>query len=228
MFRSPSQQAQQLPQNKVLLSPDSLFLQAVWFISIQMKFNSVFRVLLGLSSLLVIGTYYLPLWEIYLWAPQYPEGLSVTIWYNDIKGDIDVINGLNHYIGMRHIKPEMFPEFSYLKYIIGAFIVWGLSVAIIGRVKLLIAFCTTCLIGGIVALADFYRWGYDYGHNLDPKAPINIPGMAYQPPVIGYKDLLNFRALSIPTDGGWIIVGVGVIGFAALIFHYIVTKKKNA
>lgn len=193
-----------------------------------MKFNIAFRILLGLSSLLVISTYFLPLWAISLWAPQYPEGLTIEIWFNDVKGDVDVINGLNHYIGMKHIKPEMFPEFIYLKYIIAAFIVFGLSVAIIGTVKALKVFCTVSILGGITALADFYRWGYDYGHNLDPTAPINVPGMSYQPPVLGYKDLLNFTALSIPDTGGWIIVGVGAIAFMALAFYWFSQKKIKA
>jgi copper chaperone NosL len=193
-----------------------------------MKFNIVFRILLGLSSILVISTYFLPLWAISLWAPQYPEGLTIEIWFNDVKGDVDVINGLNHYIGMKHIKPEMFPEFIFLKYIIAAFIAFGLSVAIIGTVKALKVFCITSVLGGITALADFYRWGYDYGHNLDPTAPINVPGMSYQPPVLGYKDLLNFTALSIPDLGGWIIVAVGAIAFIALAYHWFSQRKIKA
>jgi len=193
-----------------------------------MKFNIVFRILLGLSSLLVISTYFLPLWAISLWAPQYPEGLTIEIWFNDVKGDVDIINGLNHYIGMKHIKPEMFPEFIFLKYIIAAFIAFGLGVAIIGTVKALKVFCTVSVLGGIIALADFYRWGYDYGHNLDPTAPINVPGMSYQPPVLGYKDLLNFRAFSIPDVGGWIIVAVGTIAFMALAFHWFSQRKIKA
>ena len=63
---------------------------------------------------------------------------------------------------------------------------------------------------GIIAMIDFYRWNYDYGHNLDPNAAIKVPGMAYQPPLIGYKQLLNFGAYSIPDTGGWIFIGAGV------------------
>jgi copper chaperone NosL len=190
-----------------------------------MKFNNVFRILLGLSSLLVIACLFLPLWEIYLWAPQYPEGLSIQIWHNDLKGDVDIINGLNHYIGMKHIKVEMFPEFMFLKYILIAFVLYGLFVAINGSVKWLKIFCASSALGGVIALADFYRWGYDYGHNLDPTAPIQVPGMAYQPPVIGYKDLLNFKALSMPSEGGWIIISVGIIAFMALGFTWFKQKK---
>ncbi len=57
---------------------------------------------------------------------------------------------------------------------------------------------------------DFYRWEYNYGHNLDPSAAIRVPGMSYQPPLIGYKQLLNFGAYSIPDAGGWIFLGVAL------------------
>ncbi len=189
------------------------------------KIHIVFRSLLAISSLAVIAGYYLPLWEIGLIAPQYPEGLSIYIWHNNITGDIDIINGLNHYIGMKHIKVEMFPEFSYIRYIIAGMIALGLFVSIMGNKIWLKIYCVVILICGITALADFYRWGYDYGHNLDTTAPIQIVGMAYQPPIIGYKELLNFTALSLPASGGWIFVCVALIAFTALFFEWFNDRK---
>ena len=73
---------------------------------------------LYVASLSLIATYFLPLWRIDLWAPQYPEGLSMQIWLNKLSGQVEIINGLNHYIGMAHIKEEMFPEFKFLSYIV--------------------------------------------------------------------------------------------------------------
>jgi len=67
------------------------------------------------------------------------------------------------------------------------------------------------LLGAVAALGDFYRWGYEYGHNLDPNAAIQVPGMSYQPPVIGYKNLLNFGAWSLPDVGGWVFVVAGAM-----------------
>src|SRR5690606_31707096 len=68
-----------------------------------------------------------------------------------------------------------------------------------------------------LGLFDFYRWGYDYGHNLDPKAAISVPGMSYQPPIIGYKSLLNFVAYSGPDSGGWVLILAGAIAAALLV-----------
>jgi copper chaperone NosL len=191
------------------------------------KIHFGFRVLLAFGALTIIACYFLPLWQIKLWAPQYPEGLGIEIWHNDLKGDVDVINGLNHYIGMKLLKPEMFPEFAFLKYIIAGFVLYTLFTAWKGNRKWLQIYCIVIGISGLIALGDFYRWGYDYGHNLDPHAPIQVPGMAYQPPVIGYKVLLNFTALSMPDTGGWLIVGLGILSYMILFVDKIKSRKKR-
>lgn len=184
------------------------------------------RFVIAFASLAMLGSYFFPLWRIELWAPQYPEGLAMQIWHNKIGGDIEIINGLNHYIGMRHIKQEMFPEFQILPFLIAFFVVFGLIVAFVGKRKVLMAYLATMVVAGGVALGDFYRWGYDYGHNLDPNAAIKVPGMAYQPPVLGYKTLLNFGAYSIPDLGGWIFIGAGVLVAFVLAYELYLDKKQ--
>ncbi|MBK7360447.1 MAG: hypothetical protein IPI96_14625 [Saprospiraceae bacterium] len=134
--------------------------------------------------------------EFDLFAPQYPEGLTMKIWLNTLKGDVEIINGLNHYIGMRHIKVEMFPEFEFLIYVVGFYILLGLLVAYFGRLAILFWYIVFTAFGGVFAMFDFYRWGYDYGHNLDETAAIKVPGLSYQPPLLEYKRLLNFDAYS--------------------------------
>lgn len=166
---------------------------------------------LYVASLSLIATYFLPLWRIDLWAPQYPEGLSMQIWLNKLSGQVEIINGLNHYIGMAHIKEEMFPEFKFLSYIVAFYIAFGLLTAFLKNRKMLISYLVLLILAGVAALYDFWSWGYEYGHNLSPDAAIKVPGMSYQPPLIGYKELLNFGAYSIPDAGGWVFVAVGVI-----------------
>lgn len=160
-----------------------------------------------------------PTWKIYLFAPQYPEGLSLTIWLTKITGNVDSINNLNHYIGMKPISREMFPEFDFLVYIAGAYIAFGLLVSVTGSKKLLLVFLIAGILGGAAALADFYRWGYDYGHHLDPGAAIKVPGMSYQPPLIGHKQLLNFDAYSYPAAGAWIFLANVVMAGIILFFE---------
>jgi copper chaperone NosL len=80
----------------------------------------------------------------------------------------------------------------------------------------------------VLSMVDFWRWEYDYGHTLDPHAAIQVPGMSYQPPLLGYKELLNFGAFSIPGTGGWIFFGVGIILVAATTAQIILSRKKKS
>jgi copper chaperone NosL len=184
------------------------------------------RVLVALAALLMVSAYFVPLWQILMWAPQYPEGLELDIWINNITGDVKIISALNHYIGMKHIEVEMFPEFTYMIYIVGFLIGFGLLAAIINRRMMLWSFMGLLALTGIAALVDFWLWGYDYGHNLDPTAAIVVPGMSYQPPLIGTKQLLNFTAFSGPDIGGWIFVVSAVMTIAALVVEIKSNKKR--
>lgn len=185
------------------------------------KLHPLTRILTALCALLMISAFYVPLWQILMWAPQYPEGLEMKIWIDDISGDVKIISALNHYIGMRPIDVSMFPEFAYMKYILVGIISVGLLAALINRRPGLLIFVVIVIAAGIAALVDFYMWGYDYGHNLDPAAPIVVPGMAYQPPLIGYKQLLNFTAYSGPDIGGWIFFIIGLLLVGLLILEYV-------
>lgn len=189
------------------------------------KLSVLSRVLITLASLALIAVFFLPAWRIDLFAPQYPEGLTMNIWINGLTGDVDIINGLNHYIGMKHITVDMFPEFSYLKYVVLFFMAFGLIVAITGRRKLLFAYLLLTIIGGALAMYDFYSWGYDYGHNLDPTAPIQVPGLSYQPPLLGHKRLLNFDAYSLPDAGGWIVITAGILAFVVWALEWYRHRK---
>jgi hypothetical protein len=90
--------------------------------------NSISRnstAMLILSGLCILSAIFLPIWSIYLDAPQYPEGLGLSIYANKLGGDVDIINGLNHYIGMKTLHAEEFIEFTVLPYIIGFF--WNIG-----------------------------------------------------------------------------------------------------
>lgn len=163
-----------------------------------------------------------PLWRIDLTAPQYPEGLGLKIYPHKIGGDVDVVNGLNHYIGMKTLHTSDFIEFALLPYIIGFFALFLLLTALLRKRWLLYTWLVLFVLFGIVAMYDFYRWEYDYGHNLDPNAAIVVPGMAYQPPLIGFKQLLNFGAYSFPDVGGYIFL---IVGLLMVIVAYSEWKK---
>ncbi len=185
------------------------------------KLSNLSKGLLVLAALLFIGTIFLPFWKIDLIAPQYPEGLALLIYADRLAGDVEIINGLNHYIGMATLHTEDFIEFSILRYILGFFVLFILATALIGRKKMLYLLFASFLSFGLLALADFYRWNYNYGHNLDPTAAIIVPGMSYQPPIFGYKQLLNFGAYSMPNSGGILFIATGLI----ILFVVLYEKK---
>ena len=189
------------------------------------------RILVAFASGALIAVFFLPAWRIDLFAPQYPEGLTMNIWINGLSGDVDIVNGLNHYIGMKHITVDMFPEFQFLPYVVGFYMLLGLIVAITGKRRYLFIYLVLTVLGGIAAMLDFYKWGYNYGHNLDPTAPIQVPGLSYQPPLIGHKRILNFDSYSFPDAGGWIVIGASILAFTVWFaewYRHRKLVKKNA
>jgi copper chaperone NosL len=183
------------------------------------------RTLVLLSGVLLVVVLFVPLWQIELNAPQYPEGLVLKMYPHKIGGNVDVINGLNHYIGMKTLHTEDFIEFTILPYIVGFFALFCFVVFFLKKQKWLIVLFTLFVIFGIIAMIDFWRWEYAYGHDLNPEAPIQVPGMAYQPPLIGYKQLLNFGAYSIPDVGGILFILVGLLLLVALLIPWYKKRK---
>lgn len=180
------------------------------------------RILLSVCAVALLGVLFVPMWRMELNAPQYPEGLILMIYANKLGGSVDIINGLNHYIGMKTLHDKDFIEFKVLPGIIIFFSVVFLLVAFVGKRKWMYLLFTLFVLFGVIAMIDFWRWEYQYGHDLNPDAAIRIPGMAYQPPLIGFKQLLNFGAYSVPDIGGWIFIGVG----AVLLFLVVLERKR--
>ena len=186
------------------------------------------KIIVIAASLILILSFFFPIWYIDLEAPQYPEGIGLEIWLNKIAGqkpnDLANINGLNHYIGMKEINPDAIPEMKIMPFIIIFLIVFGLISGISGKRSLVYIWIVLFFVVAAVGLYDFYMWEYNYGHNLNPHAAIEVPGMAYQPPLIGSKMLLNFNATSMPHIGSWILVLTVVLAAVAL---YLDKKNKT-
>lgn len=194
--------------------------------------NPLSKKILLFASLILVLTYFFPLWNINLEAPQYPEGIGLRIWLDQITGlkenDLQNINGLNHYIGMAKINPDDIPELKIMPYAIGLMILFGLFNAIKGNQKSVIIWLIFFIILGVIGLYDFYTWEYNYGHNLDPTAPIKVPGMTYQPPLLGSKQLLNITAISVPAISAYIIFTSILVTVVALVINFKNNKSAEA
>lgn len=183
------------------------------------------RILALLSALLMAGSFFVPIWRISLDAPQYPEGLGMVIWIHRMTGegpnDIQNVNLLNHYIGMRPIAPNEIPELRYMPWILGGIVVLTAAIYWIPRVYMALLSVVAIAISALAGLGDFWKWEYDYGHYLNPDAPIRIEGMTYQPPLLACKQLMNITACSYPHVGSILI-------FAALgILIYILVQERS-
>ena len=177
--------------------------------------------ILALSSLGAVFLF--PLWQILLDAAQFPGGLQLHIWINKISGTdkyiLQNINILNHYIGMKSIHPDSIPELKYFPMVVYGLLTLGGVVVVIDKAWAYLTWPVLISLLGILGIYDFYLWLYDYGHNLDPTAPIKVEGMTYQPPLFGAKDLLNFYVQSYPH---W---GAAFLGLAVLLAFLAYIKK---
>lgn len=163
------------------------------------------RLVMAASALILLLVFVFPIWSISLDAPQYPEGIGLNIRINNIEGkqpnDLQNINGLNHYIGMKPIHPDSIPELRWMPPIFATIVILGLFAAWMDKTAIYFGWVSLFVLLALVGLADFWYWEYDYGHDLSSEAPIKVPGMSYQPPLIGTKQLLNMRTTSMPHIG---------------------------
>jgi len=184
------------------------------------------KVLMIVGSLLLLSLFAFPLWNITLKAPQYPIPLGMDIWINKITGahenDINSINLMNHYVGMKEI-PEHMEEFDIFPIAIVSMVVLGIIFGFVGNRKLYLAWFILMIVLGAAGMYDFYLWEYDYGHNLNPKAAIKIPGQAYQPPLFGSKQILNFTAISLPHIGAYLMF----LGMSLSFSAFFVAKREK-
>jgi copper chaperone NosL len=177
------------------------------------------------AALLPLLLFAFPMWRITLTAPQYPQGINLYIWINQITGDspstLQNINILNHYVGMKFIVPDSIPELKYFPFVTIGIIILGLVAFLTKNPKLFLSWAIFFTLIGALGIYDFYLWEYDYGHNLLDTAPIKIPGQVYQPPLFGSKMLLNFKADSYPALGG-ISAGISIfLGYLSFFLRKI-------
>ena len=178
-----------------------------------------------LAGILMISLFIWPMWNITLLAPQYPDGVHMHIYVNKIggatPGTLQNVNILNHYIGMKKITPESIPELKFMPPIVIFFIITAFLVAWLDKKWMYWTWIVSLIAILGVGLYDFYLWEYDYGHSLDPKAPMKFEGESFQPPLIGRKEIINFTAISMPHIAGYLL-GLGTV--LAMFATYLKTR----
>ena len=167
----------------------------------------------------------LPVWTMRLWAPQYPEGLKLEIYSDTIRGDLDKINTLNHYVGMHAITPNDFKEFTYMPLALTLFGIMALMAALANRRDVALIGWLAFTLFAAVMFRDYANWLYHYGHDLDPRAAIKLD--TFTPPMVGYKRMANFRVWSLPDLGG-ILLGVAwLLGPLVVLLDWIARRRSS-
>ena len=181
------------------------------------------RLLIVAAALLLIAVYIFPLWNLTMFAPQYPEGLRLDIYSYKLVGgnggqDVPEINILNHYIGMRDLVTDDFTEFKWLPFAVGALGLLYLRAAVMGTVGGLLDVLVLNVYFSAFALWSFGYKMYVYGHNLSPTAAVKVA--PFMPPMFGSKQLANFEVYSYPQAASYAMGLSSLLLLAALFMAW--------
>lgn len=168
------------------------------------------RLLLLIAVGCIAASFFFPLWHIHLEAPQYREGLDLWIHGHKLEAgndglDLGEINSLNHYIGMQPVEEADFAEMDVIPFALGFFIIFGLRTVVIGSMTNLIDHLVMFSYFSLYALLTFLYRMYSYGHDLDPKAPINPD--PFWPALVGTKQIANMTQTSLPDVASYLLIG---------------------
>ncbi|HET8541422.1 MAG TPA: hypothetical protein VFL83_16215 [Anaeromyxobacter sp.] len=171
------------------------------------------RALALAAALLVLPTFFLPLWNLTMFAPQYQDGLRLDIYSYKLQGgnagqDLKEINLLNHYIGMRDLAPDDFTEFKWMPFVLGVLALVFLRAVVVGRMLDLVDALVLFGYFGLFSLWSFAYKLYRYGHDLAPTAAVRID--PFMPPLLGGQQLANFEVYSYPAAASWALAGTGL------------------
>jgi small neutral amino acid transporter SnatA (MarC family) len=179
------------------------------------------RLWILIAILCLAASFFFPLWHINLVAPQYRDGLDLWIYAYQLVGgnegqDLVEINLLNHYIGMQEIQEADFFEMRIIPFALGFFIVVGLRTIVFGRMSNLIDHLVVLAYFSLFSLATFIYRLYSYGHDLNPRAPIDVE--PFWPTLIGTKQIANMTETSMPGVATYLL-GAAALLLLLAVFH---------
>ena len=165
--------------------------------------------ILLVAAALMAAAIMLPLWGMTLVSTQYPEGLRMVVYPGRIVGDLAEINALNRYIGMTPISADFFVELRLLPIAFGAVAALIAASAFVRRrwspALPLLAMLTVAAYGFIAMRGRLYQ----FGHELDPAAPITIE--PFTPPMMGLNQIAQFASYTYFSWGTVLPLVAGVL-----------------
>lgn len=179
------------------------------------------------AGLLLLVASFLPLWHMKLIAPQYPNGVNLTAYGTTMTGDLHEVNTLNHYVGIRPIEPDSVRELQLFPYAVALVLVIALVAAFFARRRwehIIVSLIFWCFPIGM--LIDLQYWLYDYGHDLNPDAPLRFG--TFTPKVIGSTKLVNFHSQNMVQIGWWLMLAAAlIISFGPVLFRFLRDSWNN-
>jgi len=174
--------------------------------------------LIGAAAMLLFVSIFLPYWQLTLMAPQYPQGLKTVMYVNRVTGDVEEIDHLNHYIGMRPLE-----EAASLERASSVFMIIALALLTLTTIFVHSPMALFCAVPAIVYpaifLADLYFWMRNFGLNLDPKAPLNKAVKPFVPPLLGSGSVGQFKTTAVWQVGLILAILASVLVLVGLYYH---------
>jgi hypothetical protein len=173
---------------------------------------------MGLAAILLIISIFLPYWNMELEAPQYPKGLFVHAYVNRLEGDVQEIDGLNHYIGMRPLGEAAQLERSLSVVLISVTALLVVATVFI-HTKWTVLLALPAVLYPAIFLIDLYLWMRNFGQNLDPTAALSNFIEPFTPPVLGEGLIGQFKTIA-SVDIGWYLAALAsILVLVGLFFH---------
>ena len=165
-----------------------------------------------LSAALLGASLFLPYWQARLFAPQYRQGLTMTMYVNRVVGDIDEIDELNHYIGVP--KLSTLAKFERMAAIPGIVLLMGLCLAAFRKTGPLLCWAKVAAVASfpLIFVADMAFWMRYASTHLDPTAPIKLK--AVRLPFIGVGKVAQFRSELWPQTGYYLAATAALLMIA--------------
>ncbi len=173
--------------------------------------------MLAAAIVLFVSTFF-PYWHMDMDAPQYPRGLEMTIFVNRVEGDVQEVDTLNHYIGMRPLSEAGELERSMSVIAIGALGMLIIAAIFIHNPCALLLTWPVLLYPAIF-LFDLWYWMQDFGLNLDDSAPLSNIIEPFVPPLIGEGKIAQFTTYASWESGLWMSMGASVLIALGIFFH---------
>ena len=171
-----------------------------------------------IAAILLVVSITRPWWRMRLNAPQYPQGLYVTAYVNNMTGDVAEIDGLNHYIGMRPLA-----EAAEFERSVAVFGIVSLSLLILGasfvHTRWAALMVLPALFLPVFFLADLQFWLANFGLNLDPTAALSSSVDPFVPPVLWKGTIAQFSTVPRVLSGFWLSVWASGFILVGLFFH---------